>query len=155
MAVFIAQGGCRLLLLEKRFNVVLKERVVRCIHIFLSGVLWYNSGKVQEEGNTFCDPTEETNRAAWDAFFANFLNLSEKRVDCDLEHLCRSFEMQCLDAMYDFTNSKKGLRKLLAFKDFFSRFKTRMLLTYNQCSSGRNCSASFSFHFSYVRSWQD
>lgn len=49
--------------------------------------------------------------------FANFLDLSEKHVDCDLEHLCRTFEMQCLDAMYDFTNSKEDLRKLLAFKD--------------------------------------
>lgn len=53
---------------------------------------------------------------------------------------------------HNFTNLKKDLRKLLAFRDYFSRFKTRMLLTYNQCSSGRNCSASSSFHFSYVRS---
>lgn len=92
MAGFIAQGGCRLLLLEKHFNVVLKERVIRGIHIFLSGVLWCNSGKVQEE-NTFCDPTEETKEAAWGAFIANFLNLSEKHVDSDLEHLCRTSEM--------------------------------------------------------------
>lgn len=129
------------------------KRVIRCIHIFLSGVLWCNSGKVQEEGKTFCDPTEETNGEAWDAYsLISWISLRTK--DCDLEHLCRTFEMWCLDAMYDFTNSKEDLRKLLAFKDF-STFKTRMLQTYNQWFSGRNCSASFSFHFSYVRSWQD
>lgn len=85
-------------------------------------------------------------------FFASFLSLFEKYVNCDLEHLRRSFVMSHLDPRHNFKNLKKDLRKLLAFKDYFSRFKTRMLLTYNQCSSGRNCSASFFFCFSYVRS---
>lgn len=118
MADFVARGGCRLRFLEKHFNVVLKERVNRCINLFLSGVLWYNSGEMQDKGNTVCDPTEETNGAAWGTFFAYFLSLFEKHVNHDLQHLCRRFEMQHLDPRHNLKNLKKDLSKLLARKDY-------------------------------------
>lgn len=149
MANLDAQGGYRLLFLEKHLNMALKERVHWCINLFLSGVLWYNSGEVQEGRNGSHGPAEETNGSI---LLISWVSL--RNINYDLEHLCRNLERYHLHPKHNFTNVKKGKIQESYWlpKTTFSTSKPRMLFTYFQSSPGRNCSASFSFNFSYARS---